>query len=293
MSALRDFWANVVGAGPAASNSPATKAGPAVSNSPATKPVLEKIEIVPADSSLVIGGQQQFLVEGTEKGNTKSRILDNLRDGIDWSTSDRNIVSITWDGRATMRRVGTATITAIAGPGKGVKATATVKVLAPGAGARKVSVQITVNDFEGKSMDGVEGVAVFTNPTAKDVTIRGLISGGSFVWPDLWLMPQGTIQFKVVRPGKSELSHTVKYALPTSGNLMFSATQKSKTGKVSATTKEEAVETIGVKGTEGVDYKIVKLEREVNKEKEHHRGKETTVEWEVTQGADGLDLVQT
>jgi hypothetical protein len=166
-------------------------------------------------------------------------------------------------------------------------------VIAPGAGARKVSVQITVNDFEGKSMDGVEGIAVFTNPTAKDVTIRGSISGGSFVWPDLWLMPQGTIQFKVIRPGKGELSHTTKYALPTSGNLTFSATQKGKTGKVSETRKEEAVKKTGVKGTEGIDYKIVKLEREVNKEEEHHHGKETTVEGEATQGTDGLDLVQT
>src|SRR5205085_8310633 len=101
------------------------------------------------------------------------------------------------------------------------------------------------------------------------------------------LMPEGSFRFQAVS-ATSDVSPSgvATYKLPASGLLKFSAVQKARPPlKVTAKTAEEATEKLGLKGTVGVEIKVVKLEGEVSKEDEKKKSQELSFEWEVTAGA--------
>jgi len=63
--------------------------------------------------------------------------------------------------------------------------------------------------------------------------------------------------------------------------MKFKPIQHSKTVKVRAKTMEEATEKIGVKGSVGLEFEILKVGGEVSKESGYKRGFEQEVEQEV------------
>lgn len=100
-------------------------------------------------------------------------------------------------------------------------------------------------------------------------------------WLDGRLRPRGTVYLKVHEPMgvvayvEGATDYEVK---PGKSVMKFSAVQHSKTVKVRAKTMEEATEKIGVKGSVGLEFEILKVGGEVSKESEYKRGFEHEVE---------------
>ncbi len=156
------------------------------------------------------------------------------------------------------------------------------------AGMQTVDVQIILVDWNGKpvSSDYVAYVH-FSSPGARDVNPTTTISSNGIDLDNLRLRPSGTLYLMVRNPMgvAAYMEGTTDYEVKLGKLVMkFKAIQHSKTVKVRAKTMEEATEKIGVKGSVGLEFEILKVGGEVSKESEYKRGFEQEVEWEVEYG---------
>ena len=161
-------------------------------------------------------------------------------------------------------------------------------------GSRKVDIQITLVNWDNAPIIGYQGLAEFKSPGVPDVTLGSEIKGGVISFTKVALMPQGTLRVLAISKGEAATapSGVVNYKLPDKGLMTFTATQGRKVVKVSAKTSQEASDKVGVKGTLGIDYKIVKAEGEISGETEKKKGSEVSTEWEVVLGLDLFDVKQ-
>jgi len=155
-------------------------------------------------------------------------------------------------------------------------------------GMQTIDVQIILVDWNGKpvSSDYVAYVN-FSSPGARDVNPTTKISSNGVDLDDLRLRPSGTLYLMVRGPMSVEayMEGTTDYEVrPGKSVMKFKAIQHSKTVKVRAKTMEEATEKIGVKGSVGLEFEILKVGGEVSKESEYKHGFEQEVEWEVEYG---------
>lgn len=155
-------------------------------------------------------------------------------------------------------------------------------------GMQTIDVQIILVDWNGKpvSSDYVAYVN-FSSPGAHDVNPTCNITSNGVDLDDVRLRPSGTLYLKVRDPSgvAAYMEGTTDYEVKPGKSVMkFKAIQHSKTVKVRAKTMEEATEKIGVKGSVGLEFEVLKVGGEVSKESEYKRGFEQEVEWEVEYG---------
>ncbi|MCI0685558.1 MAG: Ig-like domain-containing protein [Gemmataceae bacterium] len=253
-------------------------------------PQLQSITIIPANPTIVGGGSQVFSAKGKYSDGSNPELTSRQ---VEWTASPASVATIDTGGRATLHGPGAATITA-KDKSSGVTGSTKVTVAAPGAGARTISVQVTVANFKGEPMLGFEGIAEFKAPGAQVVTVGGEIQGGALSFPNLSLMPEGTLRFMALSRGEPRVapSRTIPYKLPTGGVMTFSAVQGKQSAKITATTKEEAASKVGAEGTVGINIEVVEIGGSVTAEEERRRGTESTIEWEVTWGTGSFELKQ-
>lgn len=156
------------------------------------------------------------------------------------------------------------------------------------AGMQTVDVQIILVDWNGKpvSSDYVAYVR-FSSPGARDVNPTSSITNNGVDLDNLRLRPSGTLYLMVREPASVApyMEGTTDYEVrPGKLVMKFRAIQHSKTAKVRAKTMEEATEKIGVKGSVGLEFKVLKVGGEISKESEYKHGFEREVEWEVEYG---------
>lgn len=156
------------------------------------------------------------------------------------------------------------------------------------AGMQTMDVQITIVDWNGKPMSS-EYVAYveFTSPGTPTVNPTEDIKSTGVNIDNLRLRSSGTV-YLMVRDPRSAAAYcegTTDYEFKPGKPIMkFKAIQHNKTFKVKARTYQEATEKLGIKGTVGLEFKILKVGGEVSKESEYKQGFEQEVEWEVEAG---------
>lgn len=151
------------------------------------------------------------------------------------------------------------------------------------AGWKQKNVIMTLKDFRGEPLRGHMVYAQFKAPGVAAVTEGGEVKGGSMIWSNVWLKPEGTVRLLAVRLGTPAVvpEGIVFYKLSARSPLKLEAVQGSKEMTVTAATSEEAATKVGAKGTAGVDFKVFSVGGEVSTEKEKKRGVSLSKTWKV------------
>jgi hypothetical protein len=154
-------------------------------------------------------------------------------------------------------------------------------------GRRKVKIQIVVTNWDGYPLDKYTGIAEFKSPGAPVVKVTDDIDGGVMDIDELDIMPSGTLHFIAIKTRDTDvkIEGATKYDAPMKGVMTFKANQNSRPVTQRAKTIEEATKKLGLKGTIGVEYKLISASGEVSEETETKHGEEHEIEF---QGAAGL-----
>ena len=151
--------------------------------------------------------------------------------------------------------------------------------------AHKVDVQIMVVDWNNKPLEDMTCWAIFESPGVPKVASGGKLSGNGFDINDVRLRPTGTVSVDVIAPSYASIKGVTDYQFkPGKDVIKFKAVQVNKVVKVRAKTVQEATNKIGIKGSLGIEFSVLKIGGEVTKESEIKKGFENEVEWEVEYG---------
>jgi len=154
-------------------------------------------------------------------------------------------------------------------------------------GMAATDVQIILVDWNGKPISSEYFATVqFSSPGARDVTETVDINSTGASIDDLHLKPSGTLYLRVRGEWPTPyMEGTTDYEVrPGKPVMKFRAVQHSTKGKVRAKTFQEATEKLGVKGSLGIEFSVLKVGGEVSKESEFKQGFENEVEWEIEFG---------
>ena len=156
-------------------------------------------------------------------------------------------------------------------------------------GLHPIDVQIMIANWRNKPLGSdYAGYVKFSSPGMDPVETADVLSGNGMDIDNLRLRPAGTLYLVIRRRGETKdvyIDGTTKYAFkPGDATMTFNAVQDVKTYKIRAKTVEEVTNKIGVKGTVGLEFKILKVGGEVTSENEYKTGFEQEVEWEVEAG---------
>jgi hypothetical protein len=163
------------------------------------------------------------------------------------------------------------------------------------AGMKAVDVQFLVTRWDGVPLNGYVALVQFKTASGA-VTLKKDIVGGSAEFRAVSLPPDGALRFMAASRQERELTiHALvpKYNLPGKGTMKFTARQKAGTPiKVRAKSLKEATEKASLKGTAGVEFKVIKVGGEKASESELKKAYEQEVEFEFQQGAPEFDMKQ-
>jgi hypothetical protein len=144
--------------------------------------------------------------------------------------------------------------------------------------ACEIDVQFKITDWRGKSFEYAMGYVEFEDP--------GLpMSANGLSFDKITLSPGGMVSL-TVDPGAAEsITGTAKYSFkPGEKLIQFEAVQHFKPHKTKAKTLSDATSKFGLKGSVGVEFKVVSVGGEMTKESEYKQGYEDEVEWEIEAG---------
>ncbi len=148
-------------------------------------------------------------------------------------------------------------------------------------GAKEIDVVFIIEGWNKKPIVGGAS-ARFESPGVPPIHKNGGANANGFGIDNVRLRPEGTVHLSVGAPA---IEATTDYEFkPGKAILKFRAEQQSKKYKISAKKLEEATTKTGVKGTLGLDFKVLTIGGEVARESEVKRGRETAVEWELEAG---------
>ena len=153
-------------------------------------------------------------------------------------------------------------------------------------GRREVNVQFVIKNFLNEPMHSHKAMIEFKAPGIDDIYLSKPIKGGVCSFKEIELMPVGTVRLLAVSTGKSSYIPTgvASYKLGTGKTATFNAKQGVKTVKVKARSLTEMTKKAGLKGSAGVEFKVVKIGGETSIEREQKKAREQSVEWEVLVG---------
>lgn len=151
-------------------------------------------------------------------------------------------------------------------------------------GVCEIDVQFVVTDWNGKSFEYATGYATFESPGLPAINKNGKMTASGLGLNDVKLRPSGTVSL-MVATGSMTVEGSTSYEFKPGQKVMqFEAVQMVKMHKTRAKSMSEATDKFGLKGSVGVEFKIVKVDGEVSQESEYKRGYEDEVEWEIESG---------
>ena len=158
-----------------------------------------------------------------------------------------------------------------------------------------VKVQIIVNNWNNKPFgDNYAGYVEFRSPGVDVVKTADVLTGNGLDINDLRLRPNGTLYLIIRRRMENKdvyVEGTTPYKFDPAKPrtvMIFEGIQNNKVIKLRAKTTEEVSDKLGVKGSVGIEWKVLKINSEVTRETEYKRGFEQEVEWEVEYGIDSF-----
>lgn len=154
-------------------------------------------------------------------------------------------------------------------------------------GMAETDVEIILVDWNGKPISSDYSAYVqFNSPGAREVNHTASIGSNGVEIDNLHLKPSGTVYLRVRSEwATTYVEGTTDYEVrPGKPVMKFRAVQHSKTAKVRAKSFQEATEKLGVKGSMGIEFEVLKVGGEVVKESEFKEGFEREVEWEIEYG---------
>jgi len=160
------------------------------------------------------------------------------------------------------------------------------------AGWKKATLMITMKDFKGSPMLGRK---VFVQSQAPDVvtqTDAKDVNGGGVIFSNFWIKPSGMLRILAIStlsPTKAP-SGIIHYTLPRNKVLKLEATQGFREQEVTATGAIEAASKAGVKGSAGIDFKIVKLGGDASKENSNKQTSSISYKYKLIIPTDSLDI---
>ena len=152
-------------------------------------------------------------------------------------------------------------------------------------GACEIDVQFIITDWNGKSFEYAKGYVTFESPGLPTINKNGALSANGLSINNVKLRPIGTVSLTVDPGSAQSIEGSTPYEFKPGQNIMqFKAVQLVKTHKTKAKSMNEATNKFGLKGTVGVEFKVVSVGGEVTKESEYKSGYEDEVEWEIESG---------
>ncbi len=142
-----------------------------------------------------------------------------------------------------------------------------------GAGWRQGSFTFTVLDYRGEPMIGHRLFVQFRSTVGEPQTLAADIQGGSAIFSNVWVRPQGTMYARAVSTGTPTESPagTVHYTLPANAQMRFQATQAHRDVEITATNGAEAARQAGASGTAGVNFEVLEVGGTVSSEERRTR----------------------
>ena len=161
-------------------------------------------------------------------------------------------------------------------------------------GMKKIDVQVIVNDWKGEPMGGYEAFVEFKAPGAPVVNLKQEIKGGVVTFNDVSLAPSGTMRLMAVSKGKPSTlpQGVISYDLPSKPIMKFRAEQGAVEIKKRAKSAKEATEKAGLKGTAGIEWKIITVGGEKTSETESKDSYEEEVEFVIRAGTAKFDIAK-
>lgn len=151
-------------------------------------------------------------------------------------------------------------------------------------GVCEIDVQFVVTDWNGKSFDFGTGYATFESPGLPTINKIGKMTASGLSLNDVKLRPAGTVSL-AVDTGTQRIEGSTAYEFKPGQKVMqFEAVQMVKLHKTRAKSISEATKKFGIKGSVGVEFKVVKVGGEISRESEYKDGFENEVEWEIESG---------
>jgi hypothetical protein len=159
-------------------------------------------------------------------------------------------------------------------------------------GMRTIDIQVMALNWEGVPMNGYLGVAEFKSPGTPTVALKQDIQGGVVSFKGVSLAKSGTLRFIAAprSPKSLFLQGLIDYTLPSQSIMKFQATQETFEIRKRAKSSKEATEKAGLKGTAGIDFKIVSVGGEKTSESERKDAYEEEVEFVIKAGKPALKL---
>jgi hypothetical protein len=154
-------------------------------------------------------------------------------------------------------------------------------------GAHPVDVQFIVVDWNGAPLRNATGTVIFKSPGVPAVARKVKLSGGSLDVDDARLRASGTVHLHVQPDGRgAAIVGATDYAFKPRGTsvLKFKAVQHVEQVRARAKSIDEVSRKLGVKGSMGADWKVVKIGGEVAGERLDRDAFEEEVEWHVKAG---------
>lgn len=149
-------------------------------------------------------------------------------------------------------------------------------------------IQIQLERWDGKSMYG-GWAKVEISPRGGKVIKKEVSTAGTILnINDVFLQPVGMLTLSLYRADQLMCTGTAKYQFTPGKDkgLQFMFSQKSTTVKKKAKSLEELSDRLEMKGSVGLEIKVLKVGGEVTKETAYKKGYEEEVEWEVEMGED-------
>jgi hypothetical protein len=151
--------------------------------------------------------------------------------------------------------------------------------------ACEIDVQFKINDWNGKSFEYATGFVEFESPGMPVIRKNGKLSASGLTINNVTLRPKGMVSLMVDPGAAQSITGSTKYEFKPGQDMMqFVAIQHHKTHKTKAKSMNEATNKSGLKGSVGVEFKVVSVGGEVTKESEYKNGYEDEVEWEIEAG---------
>lgn len=152
-------------------------------------------------------------------------------------------------------------------------------------GACEVDAQFIITDWNGKSFEYAMGYVTFEPADMPKINKNGKLSASGLNISNVTLTPRGMVALSVDPGSAMAIEGSTGYELKPGHNFMqFKAVQHVKTHKTKAKSLGEATSKSGLKGSVGVEFKVVSVGGEVTRESEYKNGYEEEVEWEIEAG---------
>jgi len=150
--------------------------------------------------------------------------------------------------------------------------------------ACEIDVQFVIQDWNGKSFQYAKGYVTFESPGVPTINKNAALSASGLSFSGVRLRPAGTVSL-VVDAGSQSIEGSRSYEFKPGQKLMqFRAIQLVKKHKTKGKSIGEVTKKFGLKGSVGVEFKVVSVGGEATKESEYKDGYEEEVEWEIEAG---------